>query len=741
MKKTLTATELKIIAIIAMVIDHTAWGFVEMFSVPGQIMHVIGRFTIPIMSFFLAEGYRKTSNVKNYVLRMATFAVATVIPFYLFFGEEYGYRQNFIFDLLLALLVLVVTDHKTMKKPLKVLLTVLLFAVSLLIGGWPVFPMVGALIFFYIKDFRKQAIVYGSSVVFLVAFMAVTIWCSNTYGWGLYDESWVWYQWFYFLGFVLPLPLLARYNGQKGEYPIGRYFFFIFYPVHFLVLYFIKLVIACNVRYVFIGLHLTCVALTFFYIISLMNAKPSKAVISSCVLAVAGLIYMFGFVLEVVAGSLDIAFAATIVEYFGECLVLIAFMWFMSEFCQVKIHALVYTTASVVAVLIMYLVMSSKLNHVFYKSLGMNTDGPFPRLELEYGPGFALFNVYAALICISVIVNCINLIRNSKDELVEKRARYMLMAICCPWLAFAVKLTGITGGYEISSVGCLGAIFCIYRAVLKYGFFDSVQLAAENAIHKFGEGILVTDPNHVIKYMNQSMQELFPKAKEGIAIGEVKTLSRLLDKDKVTAKIYDRKYEFEVTPLLQSDYLQGYMITSKDMTDHFAQLEQAERYAQRDALTGLYNRVYFAKQFEKHRNKGGLGCLVMLDLDNFKGVNDTLGHEVGDKILIAAADTLTEVSGKQHICGRLGGDEYIMYIRDEIDSQKIGEICQSLQSIFAQKISEQGFELITSMSIGGKLLTEAIKIDSAEDFAESYRAADKMLYESKKSGKSTYRIG
>jgi len=100
--KELNRTQLKLIAICAMVCDHVAWGFVEFWSPLGQIMHIIGRLTIPIMCFFIAEGFRHTRSVKGYIMRMALFAVVTVIPFYLFFGELYEYRQNIIFDLMLG---------------------------------------------------------------------------------------------------------------------------------------------------------------------------------------------------------------------------------------------------------------------------------------------------------------------------------------------------------------------------------------------------------------------------------------------------------------------------------------------------------------------------------------------------------------------------------------------------------------------------------------------------------------
>ena len=114
--KSLDRTQLKLIAISAMVIDHVAWGFVEFWTPLGQVMHVLGRFTLPIMCYFVAEGYRKTSSVKGYIKRMSCFAVVAMIPFYLFFKELYEYRQNIIFDLLLGLLMLTVLEHETLKK-------------------------------------------------------------------------------------------------------------------------------------------------------------------------------------------------------------------------------------------------------------------------------------------------------------------------------------------------------------------------------------------------------------------------------------------------------------------------------------------------------------------------------------------------------------------------------------------------------------------------------------------------
>ena len=144
----LSRTQLKIIAIISMVIDHFAWGFVDFYSPLGQFLHVCGRLTVPIMCFFIAEGFRKTSSIKKYIHRMAVFAVITIIPFYIFFHEEYGFRQNIIFDLMLGLILLTVLECKHLPKWGKVVLSILLFATSATIGGWVITPMLFILAFY-----------------------------------------------------------------------------------------------------------------------------------------------------------------------------------------------------------------------------------------------------------------------------------------------------------------------------------------------------------------------------------------------------------------------------------------------------------------------------------------------------------------------------------------------------------------------------------------------------------------
>ena len=355
----LNRTQLKLIAICAMVCDHVAWGFVEFMSPLGQVMHVIGRLTIPIMCFFVAEGFRKTSNVKGYVTRMATFAVATMIPFYLFFGELYDYRQNIIFDYLLGLLLLVVLEHKKFKKWQKVILAAGLFGISATIGGWVIMPMLYMLVFYYVKDFKRQAIWFCGLTVFLQVFLIGAILLNEIWHFSHYD--WPWYDKLYLLGFMIPLILLKRYNGEKGKTVIGRYFFFIFYPAHFLVLAGLKALLnGCSIYQLYVAGHVIALFVCLAILLVVLWAKPSRGQSGTLLLVLAGCIYNFGFLVEITSGNAGGFYAATLLQYFGECILMIGFTLFVAEMCRKVVPTFIYALQCVCGIFIMWMLMTTR---------------------------------------------------------------------------------------------------------------------------------------------------------------------------------------------------------------------------------------------------------------------------------------------------------------------------------------------------------------------------------------------
>jgi diguanylate cyclase (GGDEF)-like protein/PAS domain S-box-containing protein len=161
-------------------------------------------------------------------------------------------------------------------------------------------------------------------------------------------------------------------------------------------------------------------------------------------------------------------------------------------------------------------------------------------------------------------------------------------------------------------------------------------------------------------------------------------------------------------------------------------LSELEQLAFRDALTGLPNRRYVAMKveqgIEEHRRFDRRYGLLIFDLDRFKQVNDTHGHEVGDALLKTVANTLMQGLRPFDLIGRWGGEEFLVLMPD-LDAIGLGDLAERCRVLIAQSsVSANGSRISVTASIGATVLGQD---DSAES---AIRRADELMYESKRSG-------
>ncbi len=158
--------------------------------------------------------------------------------------------------------------------------------------------------------------------------------------------------------------------------------------------------------------------------------------------------------------------------------------------------------------------------------------------------------------------------------------------------------------------------------------------------------------------------------------------------------------------------------------------------AQKDGLTDLLNRRYMENLLNQTDNREEKGFFLLLDLDNFKLVNDTFGHAVGDEVLVRFAGVLKEEVDEEGSVCRLGGDEFAVYIPREFDKNKLKKTARRMIAGIEFEINEllsEGCGFKVSVSIG---ISE--KPTDGNSFAELYQAADKALYYVKQNGKRGY---
>lgn len=156
-----------------------------------------------------------------------------------------------------------------------------------------------------------------------------------------------------------------------------------------------------------------------------------------------------------------------------------------------------------------------------------------------------------------------------------------------------------------------------------------------------------------------------------------------------------------------------------------------------DKLTGASNRAGFEKEIERiFANGSRPGCLFLIDLDNFKTLNDTLGHPVGDECLKRTGSVLRDIFRKTDVVARLGGDEFVVYSptmdSEDVIEDKLGGLLRGLTQEYS---AGSGTRVTVTASIG-----VAISHDDSADYKRMYTTADAALYTSKKNGRNCFTI-
>lgn len=155
--------------------------------------------------------------------------------------------------------------------------------------------------------------------------------------------------------------------------------------------------------------------------------------------------------------------------------------------------------------------------------------------------------------------------------------------------------------------------------------------------------------------------------------------------------------------------------------------------SERDSLTGLLNRKALEQAIEHSAGSQGLCAMILLDLDNFKAVNDNLGHYEGDNCLRTAADELKKLfRSTDHVC-RLGGDEFVVFLPDILDTASVMERAWRMRETIPQNYTYEGGEIAVTCSVGVAFLN----MNHKDLYECLYKAADSAMYESKSKGKNT----
>ena len=152
-----------------------------------------------------------------------------------------------------------------------------------------------------------------------------------------------------------------------------------------------------------------------------------------------------------------------------------------------------------------------------------------------------------------------------------------------------------------------------------------------------------------------------------------------------------------------------------------------------DALTGLWNRTHTEEAVNELIAQGIPGALFMIDMDNFKAINDNYGHLAGDRTLKMFADSLRTLANEGDVLCRIGGDEFVVFVKGIRSKAELGNHAADIISDLCFKLEQCQYEINSSVSIGIAQTPE-----DGSDFNKLYNCADKALYYVKQNGKNAY---
>lgn len=190
-------------------------------------------------------------------------------------------------------------------------------------------------------------------------------------------------------------------------------------------------------------------------------------------------------------------------------------------------------------------------------------------------------------------------------------------------------------------------------------------------------------------------------------------------------KAGDTKYtwcKIDVTPVMEGDVPVRMIGVISDINQLRAQIQKLQLRARLDGFTRLYNKTYAQKLMRKtlEENPGKNHALLIFDLDNFKKINDTYGHEEGDRVLLEVARSLPRVLDRSDVIGRFGGDEFVLLITGYPGREALEE---KISGILEASDNSHG----VTKSIGAALFPE-----NGASLEELFMKADQALYQAKK---------
>lgn len=397
------------------------------------------------------------------------------------------------------------------------------------------------------------------------------------------------------------------------------------------------------------------------------------------------------------------------------------------------------------------MVFLPSLEHLVWRTVSFAMVGPFRVVRVDHGPWFWVHSVY--LYCFLLYGAVLIFLESLKrQKLFKRQALWMILGVAVPLLVNFFYISRLIPGLvkDFTPLAFMFSGLAFTLGIFKFSLLDLIPIARSTVIEQMKDGIIILDPADRIIDMNNAAKEAIgcDTSLLGLPLDDLKDCWKDLAE---SAKKKDepvrlkkevagagRFYLVDYTAIATRSGVAGWVLELRDITEEIGLLKRIEHLAKTDELTGLHNRRNFAdiagNEITRSIRYGTSLAGVMLDLDHFKNINDTHGHQAGDRVLVETAELIRSSIRDFDVPARVGGEEFFIIMPETPENAAV-RVAERIRKNFQDhrfQITDSGRAVKVTVSIG----VASIEGDNKKDLDELIGEADKAMYHSKKTGRN-----
>ncbi len=459
-------------------------------------------------------------------------------------------------------------------------------------------------------------------------------------------------------------------------------------------------------------------------------------------------LWALGQLLGSLATSLDVKIVASKLQYPGIALLPVAWMVFALTYVRRvrTVGARPLLALSAIPALTVVLAWSNELHHLLWTAIREVVTVGFVGMTLDYGVWFRVHVVYSySLIAAGTLILIYELSASPQHR------DALLGVIAAPAIVTALNLLHLSGNgplfIDLTPLGLALGLMVFTRGVLLTGLLELSPTFHREVLEELADGVVILDAGGAVVDVNSAARCML-----GAVGGQSDALGARLRQVGLSAEAFHpgsrevviggRSYDVRATTINGGGQMQARTaLVFRDVTERLeaeAELrrlkQEMEHLAHTDPLTDLPNRRYFMRRLQEETGRcqrhGRELSVILMDLDRFKEVNDTYGHETGDHVLSVVAETIRACIRDSDVAARLGGEEFALLLPETASDE-----ARTIGGRIRAAIEARVFAAPAGGTFG---ITASAGIATVcRDGPEPLKLADQALYRAKESGRNT----